>query len=349
MKKIGIITLNGNSNFGNKLQNYALLETLNRMDDNEVSTIWMNNKKSLKNHIKIIISSFIRTKGYRRVSKFKEFNKLLNIKRYKDLREINEYDYLIVGSDQVWNYNFSSFNYDLYFAINTAKKKNIAYAASFGISTIEKKYEKMYKKGLNNFKSISVREYSGKEIVQDLTKRNDVEVLIDPTMLLTEDKWDKLIVAPKEFPVDKKYILNYFLGELSEERKKEIRRIANENDCTIINILDKNDPYYAMGPKEFLYLEKNAFLICTDSFHSTVFAILFNRPFFVFEREDSEKKMNSRLDTLLANFNFENRRFNGHISEDLLKCDYSHVDAILETERRKAEDFLSKAINTEGK
>ena len=71
---------------------------------------------------------------------------------------------------------------------------------------------------------------------------------------------------PKQLKNDK-YILNYFLGELSEQRKNEIERIAKENDCEIINILDKNGPYYETGPSEFLYLEQNAFLICTDSFH----------------------------------------------------------------------------------
>ena len=105
-----------------------------------------------------------------------------------------------------------------------------------------------------------------------------------------------------------KYILNYFLGNLSPKRRKEIERVAKENNCEIINILDKNDPLYVSGPSEFLYLEKNAFLICTDSFHSSVFAILYNRPFVVFDREEKGiENMGSRIDTLINKFKMNNR------------------------------------------
>ena len=143
----------------------------------------------------------------------------------------------------------------------------------------------------------------------------------------------------------KKYILNYFLGNLSEKRKKEISRIAKENNCKIINILDKNDNFYSCGPSEFLYLEKNAFLICTDSFHSTVFSILFNRPFIVFDREDSEVKMSSRLETLLNKFGLKNQWFDKKIKNEQLDCDYSQVPQILKEERLKAKKFINEALN----
>ena len=77
-----------------------------------------------------------------------------------------------------------------------------------------------------------------------------------------------------------------------------------------------------MGPSEFLYLEKNAFLICTDSFHSSVFAILYNVPFIIFNRENSKNLMNSRIETLLDNFKIKNRIFDGdRITQDNLKHD----------------------------
>ena len=108
-------------------------------------------------------------------------------------------------------------------------------------------------------------------------------------MLLSADDWDKVVKKPEQLKTNK-YILNYFLGNLSETRKKEIERIAKDNGCEIINILDKDGEFYQTGPSEFLYLEKNASLICTDSFHSCVFAILYNRPFVVFDREDRFSK-----------------------------------------------------------
>ena len=195
--------------------------------------------------------------------------------------------------------------------------------------------------GLNN---ISVREDRGKEIIQELTGRTDVEVLVDPTMLLNADEWDKVAKKPRELKNDK-YILNYFLGELSEERNNEINRIAKENNCEVINILDKQSPFYQTGPSEFLYLEKNAFLICTDSFHSSVFAILYNRPFIIFDREDKEVKMNSRIETLISKFKLVNRNYNGKITQENLEHDYTEAYKILEKEREKSNRFLEKCLN----
>ena len=226
----------------------------------------------------------------------------------------------------------------------STKDKNSSYAVSLGVERLEKQFEQIYKEGLKNFNYISVREDKGAEIVKKITKREDIEVLVDPTMLLTQEEWSKIEKKPSQLK-DKKYILNYFLGEISKERKKEIEKIAKENDCQIINILDKKDPFYVSGPSEFLYLERNAFLICTDSFHSCVFAILFNTPFIVFNREDKSVNMNSRIETLLSKFKLENRYYKGKIDKDLLKADYIEAYKILEEERKKSLTFLKKALN----
>lgn len=231
--------------------------------------------------------------------------------------------------------------------LNFAKpEQKIAFSASFGISELPEKYKQKTTEALKTFKAISVREDSGKKIVEELTGRTDVEVLVDPTMLLTPEEWDKVSKKPEQLNFDK-YILCYFLGELSQQRKKEIERVAKENECKIINILDKKDPFYETGPSEFLYLEKNAFLICTDSFHSSVFAILYNRPFIVFDREDSLVKMNSRLDTLLKKFELEDRWYEGEIKKEQLKTDYTKAYEILEKERKKSINFLKKALDIE--
>ena len=96
---------------------------------------------------------------------------------------------------------------------------------------------------------------------------------------------------------------------------------------------------------EFLYLEKNAFLICTDSFHSSVFAILFNRPFIVFDREGNGLEMNSRIYTLLDKFKLQNRMYDGKIERNNLQVDYLESYDILEEERKKSSNFIKKAID----
>lgn len=351
MRKVGIITINDNDNYGNRLQNYATQTFLSKLN---FECITIRNKPLLnkkKNYILRNIKSFIFKNKHNenrvREELFKKFNEKINFSKetfnWFNLKWLKDYDYFITGSDQVWNPNFGRLReVDLLEFVES--KKRVSFSASFGISILPEQYRKNLEKNLKDYKAISVREKVGKEIIEDVVGRTDVEVLVDPTMLLSAEEWDKVSKKPEQLKTER-YILNYFLGELSEERKKEIQRIANENNCEVINILDKNSPFYETGPSEFLYLEKNAFLICTDSFHSSVFAILYNKPFIVFDREDSHENMNSRLETLLSKFKLENRWYKGHITDELLKVDYTEAYKILDTERKKSEDFLKRALD----
>lgn len=357
MKKIGIITIIDNNNYGNRLQNYAMQEILKKTNI-EIETInnepLFNNKVSQKNNfinrlryikrnIRLLINR--RTTIKERYKRFCEFNKNIAItkKIFNINRKYNNYNYIVMGSDQVWNPTFERLSdFDLGNFNTTAKK--VSYAASFGISELPEQYKNKTKKALNEISDISIREDAGRVIVEELTNRKDIGVLIDPTMLLTSKEWDKVAKRPYQLKEGKKYILNYFLGELSLSRKSEIERIAKENDCEIINILDKNSPFYQTGPSEFLYLEKNAFIICTDSFHSCVFAMLYNRPFIIFDREDGTVNMNSRIDTLLSTFNLKDRKFNQVITEKNINHDYTEAYVRLEKERKKSITFLKQSL-----
>lgn len=364
MKKVAIITLIGN-NYGNRLQNYAVQQVLRKNNCNVFTVrnnVFLNyNNYSLKNNIKYICSiikyEFRRNGMYRinngfflnkRAKNFAQFNHMISFSKHKfSFNKKMNYDYYVVGSDQVWNPFFGLGDFGL-LENEIDDNKKITFSASIGQDYIPNNLINKYSKYISKFKYISVREDRGKEIIEELTGRKDVEVLVDPTMLLTSEEWDKVSKKPKLFDKlnGKKYILNYFLGDLSEERKIEIERIAQENDCEIINILDKNDPFYVSGPSEFLYLEKNAFLICTDSFHSSVFAILYNRPFVVFDREQKGvENMNSRIDTLIDKFKLKNRRYNGkNITKENLEYDYTQVYTILEKERKKSDIYLKKSL-----
>ena len=352
MKKVAILTINDDNNYGNRLQNYAVQEILKKQGL-KVETIsnqqGIYGIKYLKKIIKNIIKRLIIFKpSFRRFHYFMKFNKNIRYSKYHiDKKHIPEklsqkYEYFITGSDQVWNPNFGRMS-DIDFLTFAPKEKRNSFSASFGINEVPEDMKEYYKKNLLELNKISVREETGKKIIENLTGRTDVEVLVDPTMLLKAEEWDKVSKKPKNLKTDK-YILNYFLGELSEERKKEIDRIAKENGCEVINILDKNSLFYENGPSEFLYLEKNAFLICTDSFHSCVFAILYNRPFIVFEREDNNVNMNSRIETLINKFQLKNREFTGKITKENLEYDYSDAYKILDKERDKSKKFLKNAL-----
>lgn len=352
MKRIGIITINDNNNYGNRLQNYAVQEYLKRLGF-EVETLRnVEASNDKKKFILRLIKKKLKENKHNLTERdrcFKFFNNNIKfsenkITAFSHIK--NKYDYFIVGSDQVWNPNIGRLR-DVDLLSFADSKQRISLSASFGVNCISKEDKKKIKKELYKFKSISVREEAGKRIINDVLPRNDVEVLIDPTMLLTADEWDKVAKKPKQLDnlKNKRYILTYFLGNLSMDKKGKIEKIAQKNNCEIINILDKNSPFYQTGPSEFLYLEKNAILICTDSFHSCVFSILYNRPFLVFQREGNVNKMNSRIETLLNKFNLEDREVNENITDDKLKYDYSQAYKILENERDKTKIFIKNALD----
>lgn len=379
MKKVGIITIYDENNFGNRLQNYAVQELIKKYLETDVVTIIENQskketlKKNFKNFIKMFCSIFIKKyrketlkflkkichpiKTRRKLEHFKEFNNNINTYfiTYLSNNLKSEFSLFIVGSDQVWNPNFwghGNYDFNKYLLTFADDIQKNSISASFGINNLSNDMINKLKEPLSQFNAISVRESRGKELIEEITSRTDVQVLLDPTMLLELKVWNKIEKKPRIIKEHQKYILNYFLGNntYNETIKNEIKRIANENNCIIINILDINDPFYSCGPSEFLWLEKNAFLVCTDSFHSSVFAILYNTPFIVFEREEKYKKanktsMNSRIETLLSKFDLQDRYYkSGKKLEDLLDVNYKSKDKILNYEREKARAFFNKML-----
>lgn len=345
MKKVALITIYDMSNNGNRLQNYALQEVLKQLNFKVETIINLNRNFNIRyylGHIKNIIMQ-------KRYKNFWLFNKNINFAKNKvNLNKIpnkiSNYDYYIVGSDQIWNPNFQRLN-NLDLLTFTNSQNKISFAASFGINELPISYHEKTRKELSKFKTISLREDRGKQIVERLTNRKDIEVLVDPTMLLPTNEWNRVAQKPNIMP-KKEYILTYFLGDITKEYSDEIKRVAKENNYAIINLLDKKSPYYSCGPSEFLYLESHAKLICTDSFHSSVFAIIYDKPFIVFDRSQKNiANMNSRIETLLNKFNLQSRKFTGKITKDLLNHDYAKTYKILEKEKQKAHNFLEKSLD----
>ena len=316
MPKIGIITLTGYFNYGNILQNYALQTFLNKLSKEQiVTTIWFKNtnlkisKRVLLNIKKTFningfgsfINKLIHFQKAVRDYNFKNFhNKYINFVYEKTKTELNDkYDYFVVGSDQVWNpYWLNDLTEFLQFA---DRNKRISYAASFGVSEINSEKVELVRKGLEGIDFISVREQAGAKIVKDLTGK-DAQVVIDPTLLLTDKDWEEIMECPAWY-YDEKYILVYFLGVLPDKIKSDIRILSEKYKLKIIDLMDKeNIEYYTSSPGEFLYLIKNCSIMYTDSFHGTVFSILNRKPFVTCSKVSS-MNMDSRIDTLLSMFN----------------------------------------------
>lgn len=363
-KTAAIISLYGNSNFGNKLQNYAVQEILKKEDLNTVNIVnvpWLNNKRVnyiivLKLYIKGIfhyilkgdkIKDCVDTKDPKeRKKNFLEFNKkIANSKHFfsfSRLQEFDKYDYYFVGSDQIWNPIYGGLS-DLDLLTFTQKKK-IAISASFGIDEIPLDYKERVKQYISKFDAISVREEEAKKIIETMTDRQDVEVLIDPTMMLSKEEWDKIVKKPKK-TLPNKYIVCYFLGTKTKEYISVVHKIAAEKGCEIIDLSDLESEFYCCGPSEFVYLIKTSEFVCTDSFHASVFSILYNRPFVVFDRNGKHTGMGSRISTLLKTFHLGKLHYTGNLQDVSLEYDFSMANQLLDKEREKAYKFIHHALD----
>ena len=252
-----------------------------------------------------------------------------------------EFDFFVVGSDQVWNYSFATDRFDDYFLKFTSPKKRIAFSASIGVEKLDSKWENVFCENLKKFNRISVREESARNIIEKLVFK-EVQVFIDPVMLLSVDEWNKVSIKPK-VRMDCPYILTYFLGDQAIKGSK-IEIWAKENNYSIYNLLDKNSILYATGPGEFLSLIANANLVCTDSFHCTAFSIIYSIPFITFDRKGMMCDMSSRLKTLLKLFHFDHRWNTSVEEKDYLNCDFSHVQDILNKEHQRVFNYFKDII-----
>ena len=385
MKKVGIVSCYFKNNYGSMLQAYATKKIL---DNNNIpnETINIDNNIDFKKgkrkyyasqlfNFKFIKSKFgmIKLKLDKKIvknlgknisirdSKYKEFRKEFNLSiscpDYKSLSEIVEVKYsdIIVGSDQLWlPVNVVSDYYTLNWVSDNINK--ISYATSFGISKIPDKYTDEYKKFLSRINHLSVREESGKKICDEYGITS--KVVCDPTILLTKDEWEQEAVQERIIP--DKYILCYFLGSNIEHRKFA-EKLKKKTGYKIVS-LNHADEYvkysdtfaditpYDIGPREWINLIKNAEYVCTDSFHGTVFSLLFNKIFFDFRRYSESNKMstNSRIDSLLDLAGVDkNRILTGNEDVDTVikyKINYSKVNKNIDKIRQESKKWLLSSI-----
>ena len=374
--KIANLTLDGYFNYGNVLQRYAVCSLLAGLGA-EVASLWFSSKAGFLPYLysrypwmkeswdwKTWVKLGINWKGVTgkwfsgqnaweaaRSAVIKSFvDRYIPMRYDVDFSKVaDEYDYFVTGSDQVWNPYFADL--EKLFIKFAPGGKRISYAASISCPEIPQDKLQMFIDGVNGMKEISVREQAGAELIEQLTGRK-VEVVADPTMLVAAEKWREIARKPSWLKGDEEILTTYFLGKRPDE---VINRLAMEHGLKVVNILDEHVfEHYAVAPEEWLWLIDNASLMYTDSFHGTVFSILFRRPFVVAERigDGCVNKMTSRIDTLLGKFGLEARRGtkeNGYMIDTPMEIQYGDVEAVLAKDRQRAEAYLRRALDLDKK
>lgn len=276
----------------------------------------------------------------------------------KDIQKSNrQFDIFIVGSDQVWHPYAVCDAYLLDFVESRTPK--IAYAASFAVDRLDHRQARRYQKSLSSFSAISVREKSAIGLLERMNILN-AQVVLDPTLLLTKTEWDQ-ICDPR--CVSQNYLFCYFLGSSIEQRKAAVK-YAQKNGLAIVTLPNLGGEFvrecdevfgdiqlYAVAPQQFVSLIKYADAVITDSFHASVFSIIYQKDFLVFPRDDLTE-ISSRISDLLQVFSMSDRflKVSEEITEknveDVLSKKVSKIltDAYVNA-KKKSIDFLKGQIN----
>jgi hypothetical protein len=375
MKNIGLISFHRSYNCGSILQAYAMQKTLlekynlepefidfSNVGQRELYKVFENNN-SIKNICKNVVrlpfySSLLgNNKSYEKyINKYLLLSKVKYIKLSELKESTFEYDLYLAGSDQIWNITIQDSD-DAYFLPFVKNHKKIAYAVSQGARNIvdhtSKPYK--YKKMINNFDYISVREPNGQKWLKD-GFNIDSKVVLDPTLLLDQKDYKELEEGTTEQLERNKYVFIY-ATELTKTQEETIRKLAKKEGLKIVvwqpdtwlkkfgwlkgYVLPKKQ-----NPGKYLELMKNAKYVFTASFHGVIFAAQYRKNFWVLENSGMNFDIDDRILSLLKRFGFldrlllDQKPFN-KISQPI---NYKKFESALVPARINSFSFLDQAL-----
>lgn len=384
MKPIGLVTCYFHHNYGSMLQAYATEMIMQQMGL-PFQTIackapinYMQENKILYIIKKLLIADWKMRLGKMKIERAKKDNPMFAknweirnkafeqfaetffhvspyCKNREELTKMAEnYSAFLVGSDQLWRTDSVEHGYyTLEWVPDNIRK--IAYSTSIGVKEVPWFQVEKNKRFMNRFDHIALREQSACDLVYKLTGRK-VPVVLDPTLLFTGDQW--LEIQQQEPLTNGKYIFCYLLGDNPSQREF-IKRVKEKTGYKIVALQQLDDyipsdegfadeaPY--VGPREFLNYIRNAEYVFTDSFHCSVFSILYKKNFFTFSRfaEGAKQSTNTRIDNLLHITGLEERRMtNDKTIEEVVnfKRNFDGVDEKLNALRKSSMDYLYNAF-----
>lgn len=358
--KIGIVTQPLRYNYGGLLQNFALQTVLKRLGHQPVTidyfaspSVFQYIKSTVKSLLLYCLPSrrrrFIPLHPKREKAVFDDFvnshiDKTGYVYSYRQW-QIAGFDAVITGSDQVWRPIFNKDLKDMYlWFVKDPKIIKIAYAASFGTSDREYSIKEISqcKKAAELIDAVSVREQSGVELFDYYFNREAV-VTLDPTLLLEADDYIRLIKEPDSRETH--FLWSYILDPDSIDNEM-LQRIVNNMSLDEYKKAAEGDD--DMSPCKWLAMFRDAKLVVTDSFHGTVFSIIFRKPFVTI---NNTWRGSARIYSLLKGLGLESRIVENGSEEAIMrvageKIDWDLVETILNKKREFAIEFLQNSLKT---
>ena len=363
--KIGILTFPNSTSYGATLQMFALYQACQNLGyDTEIVNYfnsWMKHEKhtsigqgsnTILIWLKRQVHNWLHICMKARFTAFENKMQRHPSKSFTDINQLpslaQRYGAMICGSDQVWNPDIT--NEDLSFFLNFCGQKTfrISYAPSFGVESLSYPYAERIRRELENFNHLSIREESGKRLIQEISGL-DAKLVVDPTFLLNAEQWESYENAHPQAKGE--YILYYTIHsspslwrnclELAKKTNLKILRIGSNIISKHFKKMDGVEYVCDIGPSEWLYLVHNAKYVVTNSFHGTAFSINFRRNFYL----EFSSNTNSRLSNIVDLFGLENRvlREGTEITPSI--TDYSKTEIVLPKMKEESMDFLKNALH----
>lgn len=353
MKNVLITTYCTWTSYGSVLQAYALQQFLRTI---EVDSCIVSDsldpeydeKKKKSGGIKKIVKNFFntvqRSKIHRRYVKNTKFiEKNISIRRFSSVDDIRktvfDAEVCIAGSDQIFHPDLCSplFFLDCF----SSDKKKVSYAASMGVTNVKREKEGEFKRLLNNFDCVSVREADNVDVIKRFFDR-DVRVNIDPTFLISSSDWRKL---SRKYEIKKKYILVYpIYWDFSYNRL--LKELKKKTGYTIVTVKSEFNRVYGdkfildAGTDEFIGLIDNAEAVVTSSFHGVAMSAILNKNFSAVINPKAPSRIESLLNTLsLSPIPIE------QLCDK--RIDYSSTNEIIAKEKLRTEQYFKEVFSRE--
>lgn len=343
--RVGILTFHYGINHGSYLQSYALFKTLENLGHNVEIINYGNFMRRLREYKVFLITKNIKTliNNMRKIRKFKKSHKKFKLGKplftHKEVQR-KHYDAIVIGSDEVWNFNnpLFNFNYDpIYFGHNLSVNKIIAYAPSFGNVSVKSKVPQGVIEGLKRFNAVSVRDENSQRIIEKILGYKP-DIVLDPTFLYNFD-------GEEIEPPYKNYILVYATGlkqkyieklkEFGRKQNKKIISIGYKNNWCSINVI-------TLDPFEWLGYFKNADYVITNTFHGSIYSVIYKKQFISIPHRSKKNKIMSFAKLL----SLKNIFIDGDLSLLLNKrVEYDKVIEKIDFLQKKSIKYLMENLN----
>lgn len=359
MKTASFITIHVGLNFGSKLQTIATSEILKRFGFNTIcinyvpprvtnKRYWENALTSPVRLLRKIIFFPLRYMATRNFDNYLAKFCKLSTPIYAESNFINlcpKTDLYVSGSDQLWNYEHNE-GIDRHYFFDGIEGNKIAYASSIGMTSLPDGYAKYIKEQLSKYRAVSVREHSAVDLLENINVK--AQQVLDPTFMLSKEDWKKF--ASRRL-VKEDYIFVYLPYNIKDKVLvyRSVRKIANEKRLKVVTYSDymfreslADRTVYFVNPGDILSLILHANVVVTNSFHGTAFSINLNKQFWTY----MPSHFSTRITSILDLCGLGNRLLNVDISDKQINevIDYNYTNEVLDQERQKTIDFLTKAL-----